>query len=519
MLDFQSFDYNGNLAILTNFHAAEHRDIIIKAFNYARDKHKGQLRNSGEPYDQHPISVALELNRIQADYETICAALLHDVIEDCDISKEEIEREFSPTIAKLVDGVTKVSVTDYRNREIKDIQTINKLVLSIDDDVRIIIIKLFDRLHNMRTIEGHNSEEKRCRIAKQTLDVYVPIAALLGLYQVKEELEEICFKTLKKEEYEEVRNLRFETLDNNPNVNKALRNLEYPYSETSLQKYIEGYEFDDDMVKAVLDVLPENQREMFKNRYCHIHLSDVRLVYKSFYGIYKKLCNNENRIDIAQITDLITFRLTSREEIVEQLYTIMGMVNKKYRVINDGIRDYVSNSKTELFKGLLTYNTFETNNGKLLIHFQHQTPKMARMSVLGVASFWDFDDLEKVKDMQTFLESMPIYSDLSDLCNGYKNEEYTYQEFFDKVNRIIFSKRIYINIPDYDFIQTHAGATLEEFIIKKDGVIDLNKIYLVNGKKQSGKYILQNNDFVDSADKKENIITNIFGGRQRRREK
>ena len=487
MSSYIGFNYENNLSLLTSHHDGKNRDLIIKAFNYAREKHSGQFRNSGEPYDQHPIKVALKLNEMKADYETICAALLHDVIEDCDVTKEDITREFSLTIANLVDGVTKVS---------KDIQTINKLILSIEDDVRIIIIKLMDRLHNMETIQGHNSEEKRKRIAKQTLDVYVPIATLFGLYRIKEQLEDLCFKTIDIDAYNEVKHLKTVVLENNSELSKTLYNLQYPYSDSSLYKILS---------KENLDVF------------------DIRLKYKGLYGIYRNLVENK-ATDITQITDLITYRVTLQGENVPPLYLAMGLVNDKFPMLNGtqyACRDYISFPKNELYKALLTYNILYTEKEKVQIHFQYQTPKMLDLSILGIASLWRYDDLNAVKEMQDFVENMPVYSYLSDLSNDYKNNIYTYDEFFNKINKLIFSKRIYIKLPNFDFKQTYEGITLEDFVMfNNDGLFDLNKDYYVNGKKQKRKYILHNNDYVESISKEEkDIIKNVFGGIARSRKK
>ena len=430
---------------------------------------------------------------MKADYETICAALLHDVVEDCDTTIEEIEKEFSPTIANLVDGVTKVSQLNDRDRAAKNIKTINKLVLSMDDDVRIIIIKLADRLDNMRTIDGHSDPEKKSRIAKQTIDIYAPTAALLGIYQMKEELEDRSFRTLKLNEYNEIGRMRSELLEGNESIKKALFSLQYQSSNDSLFKLLEGE---------------------------GISVFDVKLKYKSLYGIYRILTSN-NKSDISQTIDLVTYKVTTQGEDVGNLYRAMGIVNSKYKMLFDNqyaMKDYISNPKTELYKGLLTYNILKAEDDVMQIHFQYQTPSMLNMSVNGIASFWNYDDLEAVKNMQLFLKQMPIYHDLSRVVSEYKSDVYTYEEIFDELRKVVFPRRIYIKLPNYELIQTHEGITLGDFILSiNEGFIDLNKDYYINGKKQSLKYILKNNDYFEAISKGENIITNIFGGTQRKR--
>lgn len=508
--------YDNKLNILTQHHEGMAKEVIIKAFNYAKQKHDGQKRNSGEIYFSHPVAVALILNEMKADYETISAALLHDVMEDCGVSKEEMVAEFGQTIANLVDGVTKVSNVNSNSREEKDAMTIDKLSLAFSDDVREAFIKLADRLHNMRTIDAHNSYEKKARISKQTLDIYAPLAALFGLYPVKEELEDRSFAVLMSKEYGQILQLRKDFFSSNPTLNQALFSLQYnhPKNQNSFFRLFQQY---NEETGEYIDLIP---------------IQDVQRVYKSIYGIYKKLSTDEFS-DISQIKDLLTYNIIIKDEDPSVLYGAMYMVNSKYKLIPvDPIIDYVTHPKNELYRCLITSNLFKTDNDDIMrMRVKYQTPSMYYKSIYGLAGFWDYDNMDRVKEMQEALKRMPMYNDLAHIIKGYESGIYTYDEFFKKLNQLIFPNRIYVTLNDYDFVQTYEGVTLEEFILKQNnGVIDLGKDYYVNGnlvaigldakkgyRKKSQPFILHNNDSIRTVDKGEIVIKDSFGGITRKR--
>lgn len=510
--------YDNKLEILTQHHTGEQKELIIKAFNYAKKKHEGQRRNSGEIYFSHPVAVALILNEMKADYETICAALLHDVMEDCGVSKEEMTDEFGPTIANLVDGVTKVSNVDSNSREEKDALTIDKLSVAFKDDVRIAFIKLADRIHNMRTIDGHNSYEKKARIARQTLDIYAPLAALFGLYPYKEELEDTCFKILMDKEYEEIVKLRKDYFSSNPALNQALFALSYPSSKNEKSLY-RLFQQKDDNTGEYFELIP---------------IMDIQRVYKSYYGIYKKLKTSEYS-DISQIRDLLTYTIVTKTEDPSVLYGSMYLVNSKYKLVPvDPIIDYVTHPKNELYRGLITNNLFiSENNDKIRVRFKHQTPSMYYKSKYGLAGFWNYDDMDKVKEMQEALQRMPVYNDLATIVGEYENGNYTYDELFRKLNQLIFPNRIYVTLNGYDFVQTIEGITLDEFLMKQNGgFIDITNDYYVNGKlvnldtdakknpfRKQEPVILHNNYAITMVPKDVKVEKTSFGGIMRGRKK
>lgn len=482
------FDYDQAKNILTQHHEGKEKELIESAFDYCRKMHYGQRRKTKEPYDQHPITVALKLNSIKADYETICAALLHDTIEDCDVTEEDIANDFSPTIAKLVQGVTKVSTIDKNDKKYTDIQTINKLILSIKDDVRIILIKLMDRLHNMETINGHKEIQKRIEIAQQTLDVYVPIATLFGLFRLKEELENHCFKTIYENQFNEVLLLKREYIDNNEKLKNALYNVCYGFEKDSIPNILSA-----------------------KN----IDIRSVNYKYKSEYGIYRNMMSN-NASDIFQVIDLITYRVTLSDEEKINLYTAMGLINGVYKPLNNdqyAFRDYVESPKYELYRGLLTYNLLCVDNQKIQIHFEYQTPSMSRAADLGIASFWNYDDLDAVRDMQAFLQGMPVYEFLKFLSVAYENNVYDGRQFYDLVKQFIFSRRIFIKLANNDSRQAYDGIKVRDFITFNKDLFTPNNIYYVNGRMVDESFMLHNNDSLTVLRNGERKVdTNLFGG-------
>ena len=191
------------LSIASTYINEENIELITKAYNIAKSYHEGQFRKSGDPYIQHPLEVAYILATLKAGPNTICAGLLHDVLEDTDMSKEEMSVEFNAEIAEIVDGVTKISKLKYRTKEKALASNHEKLLIAMSKDIRVILVKLVDRLHNMRTIE-FQPEDKRKRIAKETLDLYAPLAHRLGMYRLKAELEDLSFKAIDPETYHEI---------------------------------------------------------------------------------------------------------------------------------------------------------------------------------------------------------------------------------------------------------------------------------------------------------------------------
>ena len=474
------FEYNPNDPSRSLKDVEHARLMITKAFIYATVAHDEMQRKSGEPYVTHPIAVALELDKIHADYETICAALLHDTVEDVKwVTIEKLEKEFNPTIAHLVDGVTKVANLKYDDKKIQTMKTQNKLVLSLNDDVRIIIIKLYDRLHNMLTIKGHPNQEKRIEIARETMEVYVPIARHLGLFELKGRLEQLCFPILHPELNEEINNIKKGVMekgskeDKIKDLHQLIADLEYDGSERSLRK-------------------------LFKKN--NIAVDDIEFKFKGNYGIYHQLQRGKK---ITQINDLLTFKIKTRT--IEDAYNAMRIINEfSTDVINKpdyANKDYIAHPKYAFYRALHTYNIIESNGNRYQFHFQIQTTDMWRESVDGIASKWNYDiDNSGAKRMQESLnKDFPFFDDLKRLCEEYKKGDCSEVEFREKVEHLILPRQININMSNFTQEKTYAGCTIKDFIIKlsRNGKLEKicpNQEYYVNDKKVDLLYTLQDED-------------------------
>ena len=291
-----------------SFYDDTNLNIIKRAYDYADYMHSGQLRQSGEAYITHPLNVAYILSEMHADIDTICAALLHDTIEDTTATKEEITNLFNSEIAKLVDGVTKISKMNFSSKSEENLANIRKIVTGIMNDVRIIIIKLADRLHNMRTLQ-YKSVFKQQENAIETMEIYVPLAYYIGAYRIKNELEDISLRYLKPDDY---------------------KMLEY---EVNKNRY-ENEECLRDMLITIDGILTNENI---------VHYIKTRT--KNIYGIYKKV---EEGCKISDIHDLLALKIMVEK--ISECYLTLGFVHSKYHPMNYKFKDYIYNPKTNMYR-------------------------------------------------------------------------------------------------------------------------------------------------------------------------
>src|ERR1041385_5911794 len=295
-------------------HPDADEELLRRAYLFSARQHRGQTRQSGEPYLVHPLEVANILTELKLDPTCVATGLLHDIVEDSDTSAEEIEEYFGPEIAHLVDGLTKISKLDHASTEERQALNMRKMLLAMVDDVRVVLVKLADRLHNMRTLEYMHGE-KRKRIAQETLDVYAPIAHRLGMSRVRGELEDLAFRYLEPEEYQKLK----ESVESR---------------RARLEKFLED-------VKARI-------HQMADEAGIHIVLIDGRL--KRLYSIHQKL--KRQHITIDQVYDLVAVRIIT--ESVKDCYAALGIIHAAWKPIPTRFKDWIAIPRENFYQSLHT---------------------------------------------------------------------------------------------------------------------------------------------------------------------
>lgn len=388
-------------------------ELIKKAYNYAYKKHFGQKRISGEDYIQHPLHVALILTDISSDIATICAALLHDTIEDSTGTKEEISKLFGSDVALLVDGVTKINKLHFASTTEQIAANQRKILVGLSEDPRVIIIKLADRLHNMRTIDVMSSEKQK-RKSKENLEILTPVAHRLGIYKIKSELEDLSLRYLKPDVY-------FDILEKLNNKRAEL--------DESVGK----------MITEVSDLLNE-----------HSIKHEIKGRSKSVYSIYKKLDKGRSFNDIYDILALRVLVDTKQE-----CYLALGLIHSKYKPVPKRFKDFIAMPKTNMYQSLHT--TVFGIDGKLY-EIQIRTYEMNKIAEYGIASHWSYkensDGREALKDeMEQKLQIFRSIIELNESAN-------TPQEFINNVKQdVLINNSIYVYTPKGDVLELPAGST------------------------------------------------------------
>ena len=429
--------------------------VIDEAYKFASIKHFGQKRLTGEDYIIHPLNVAYILTRISADYETLSAALLHDVVEDCNVSIKEIEEKFGHNISVLVDGVTKINKLKMSGTTEALINNQRKIIVGLTEDVRVIIIKLADRLNNMQTLFVH-SEKKQKATARETLDILTPIADRLGISSIKQDLEEYCLRYLNPSEYYDI----VEKL----NATKAER-------DNSVVK----------MIESVSELLNK-----------HDIKHEIKGRSKSIYSIYKKL---EKGKRFSDIYDLLALRILVDTE--QDCYQALGIIHSKFRPKPKRFKDYIAMPKTNMYQSLHT--TVFGVDGQLY-EIQIRTYEMDRVAEYGIASHWSYKEKGSVKAvMQNEMEQkLQFFRAIMDL----KKEQDNPEDFVNTVKKEVFQNTIYVFTPLGDVIELPAGSTPIDFAYKvHTNVGDKATGAIVNSHMVPLDYELKSDDIVK-------IITN-----------
>ena len=422
---------------------------VKKAYDYASYLHNGQVRQSGDPYISHPLNVAYILSEMHADCDTVCAGLLHDTLEDTNIKKEDIAHDFNQNVANLVDGVTKLSKMNFSSKQDQNYANTRKIITGITDDVRIIIIKLADRLHNMRTLE-FKSEFKQKENSLETMEIFVPLAYYIGAYRIKSELEDLSLKYLK------------------PDVYKRIGEKKIKLEETS-----------GDILKEMLYKIETllNDRNI---------PNEIKVRTKNIYGIYKRLSEGHK---LSDIHDLLALKIMVDE--IENCYIGLYLVHSKYKPINDKFKDYICNPKTNMYRSLHT-TVFGPEDR--LVQTQIRTFDMDKIASFGLTAYWDIekgkardvmqDDLkQKYQFFKSLIEINSIFGDNQEFVNQVKNE--------------LFANKIYVYTTKGDIIELPIGSTIIDYAYKLDTDIGNTMVgAFVNDEYVPVDYVLHNKDRV-----------------------
>ena len=395
------------------YYTGDDRDMLLRAYDFAREAHRNQKRASGEPYFIHPCAVAEILVDLGLDAETIAAALLHDVIEDTSATEETVRENFGEEVLSLVAGVTKLDKIVFKSQEEEEAENFRKIFIAMAKDIRVIIIKLADRLHNMRSL-NFLSKERQQRMARETLDIYTPIAGRLGISQVKCELEDLCLKYLDPEAFEYL-------------------------VENIHQKLEERNRFVDYVVEEIKKILVE----------CNIH-GEVFGRPKHFYSIYKKMTTKNKTLD--QIYDLTAVRVIVGT--VDECYEVFGKIHKEWKPVPGRIKDYIATPKPNLYQSLHT--TVVTNFGQPF-EIQIRTEEMHRTAEYGIAAHWKY---KEHRDEETSLDARIAWiREVMELQGGLKDSK----EFMDTVKGELYSTELLVFTPKSKVVSLPKGATPVDF--------------------------------------------------------
>ncbi len=424
-------------------------DNIRRAYRFADEAHLGQLRNSGEPYITHPIAVAQQCAEWKLDAQALMAALLHDAIEDCGVTKPELIERFGPAVAELVDGLTKLEKLEFNTREENQAESFRKMLLAMARDVRVILIKLADRTHNMRTL-GDAPREKWSRISRETLDIYAPIAHRLGLNTTYRELQELSFQHLHPWRYATLSKALLKARGRRRDVIKRVQSeVEAAFEAEKIPVQISGRE-------------------------------------KTLYSIYRKM--DEKHLSFAQVTDIYGFRV-----IVDRLnacYTAMGVLHQHYKPLPGKFKDYIAIPKINGYQSLHTtlVGPFGTN-----IEFQMRTEAMHVVAESGVAAHWLYKAKDPNSDASQRLGSQWLQS-LLDI----QHETRDAAEFWDHVKIDLFPDAVYVFTPKSQIMAMPRGATIVDFAYAIHSDIgDRSVAAKVNGEQVPLRSELHNGDVIE----------------------
>ncbi len=435
--------------ILAYYPAADIK-LVEKAYYFSEAAHEGQIRRSGEPYISHPLSVAGILADLKLDLDSIITGLLHDTVEDTHATIEDIRREFGDTVAALVDGVTKISKMQFKTSTERQGENIRKMIVAMGKDVRVILVKLTDRLHNMRTL-NHMPYEKQARIAQETLEIYCPLASRMGISSLKTELEDLSFRFLRPDMFYQLKQ----------KVEKR---------EKDQANYIDNVQH---MIMKELD------RANFKS-------VEIQGRSKHLWSIYRKM--QSRNIDYEQVYDVLAFRVLV--DTVSQCYEVLGLMHSLYKPIPGRFKDFIAMPKTNNYQSL---HTTVVGPGGERIEIQIRTKDMHLVAERGIAAHWKYKERGRQISDETS-EQFNWLKELVSLHQQVRNPD----EFLDTVKTDLFESEIYVFTPKGEVREFPEGATPIDFAYAVHTELG-NRCTgaRVNGRMVPLKHVLQNGDTVE----------------------
>ncbi|MCM2343825.1 MAG: bifunctional (p)ppGpp synthetase/guanosine-3',5'-bis(diphosphate) 3'-pyrophosphohydrolase [Alphaproteobacteria bacterium] len=422
---------------------------VNRAYEYAKKMHEGQTRSSGEPYYTHPLEVAGLLANMKMDTPTIITAILHDTLEDTSATYDEVKAQFGEEVATLVNGVSKLSRIEGQTVEGKQAENFRKLVLAMSEDIRVLLVKLADRLHNMRTLHHIQKPEKRQRIARETIEIYVPLAERIGLHNLKEELEDLCFAQLNPEARESIANrLSFLRQEGTEVVQEIIDELRSLMAASGINAEVAGRE-------------------------------------KTKYSIWRKM--QRKNVSFEQLSDIMAFRIVVDN--IEQCYGALGLVHSTYPTVPGRFKDYISTPKPNGYRSIHTTVIGPANHR---VEVQIRTRDMQEEAELGVAAHWAYKSGKKAEK-----KDAKQYRWLRDLLEILEQEQRP-EELLENTKLELFQDQVYVFTPKGDLIELPAGSTPVDFAYAvHSGVGDKCVGSKINGRIAPLNTKLNNGDQID----------------------
>ncbi len=389
--------------------------VIREALDFATTAHEGQKRESGEPYINHPVAVASILMDLKMDTATICAGLMHDVLEDCSVTREEMERKFGSTISNLVEGVTKISKLNFETREQFQAENLRKMLLAMTSDVRVILVKLADRLHNLSTLK-FTSPEKQKRVARETMEVFTPLAHRLGIYKIKWEMEDLCLRyTDPKIYFELIKKVAKKRGERDAFVKKLMSDVENVLAKQGIKARVTGRP-------------------------------------KSFFSIYKKTIKRSR--DLAEVYDLLGIRIIT--ESIKDCYAALGVIHETWKPIPNRFKDYIAVPKTNLYQSL---HTTVIHPDDQVFEVQIRTREMDEIAEDGIAAHWSYKAGDEARNPKLMQEKLAWLRQILE----WHQEVSDTGEFVENVKLDLFQSQVYVFTPQGRVIELPAGATPLDF--------------------------------------------------------